>query len=112
MAVLDTVEGVYVWKGSKADTGQGRLVYRACEAYCKEKTLPVGRRVIGVQEGQESLVFRARFDAWDDGGGPGGVTKKFQDLYEKRVDQMTVRFCIFYFALIFVRAFFFSKGVG
>lgn len=45
--------------------------------------------MIGVQEGQEPLVFRARFEAWDDGG-PGGGTKVFQDVYEQRVVQMSV----------------------
>lgn len=48
----------------------------------------MGRRVIEVQEGQEPLVFRARFQAWDDGG-PGEI-KKFEDVYEQRMVQMTV----------------------
>lgn len=41
-----------------------------------------------MQEGQEPLVFRARFDAWDDGA--AGVSKVFQDVYDKRVEQMSV----------------------
>lgn len=89
MAVLDTVEAVYVWRGSKADVSQHRLLSRACDAYCPSKVLPVGRRVVGVQEGQEPLVFRARFQAWDDGG--AGETKIFQDVYEQRMVQMSVR---------------------
>lgn len=86
--MLDAVDGVYVWRGSKADVGHGALVQRACKTYSSKKTLAVGRRVIQVQEGQEPLIFRARFEAWDDGG--AGHSKKFQDVYDKRVEQMTV----------------------
>lgn len=89
MAVLDTVEGVYIWRGSKADASHHRMVFKACKAYCREKPYPLGRRVIGVQEGQEPLVFRARFEAWDDGGS-GAKAKKFEDVYEQRVVQMEV----------------------
>lgn len=88
VAVLDTVEGVYVWRGIKSDSFQYNLISRACQEYCLHKPLPVGRRVIKVREGHEPLVFRARFQAWDDGG-PGDV-KKFQDIYEQRVVQMSV----------------------
>lgn len=89
IAVLDTIEGVYTWRGSKADASHHSLVSRACKTYCKEKPLLVGRRVVGVQEGQEPLVFRARFEAWDDGG-PGAHAQKFHDVYEQRVNQMSV----------------------
>lgn len=88
VAVLDTVEGVYVWRGRLSDTSQYDIICRACEEYCPNKPLPVGRRVIKVREGHEPLVFRARFQAWDDGG-PGEI-KKFQDLYEQRMVQMSV----------------------
>ncbi|CAN0586804.1 unnamed protein product, partial [Ectocarpus sp. 12 AP-2014] len=82
VAVLDTVEGVYVWRGLHADSSQFALICRACEEYCRNKPLPVGRKVIKVREGQEPLVFRARFQSWDDGG--PGEAKKFQDVYEQR----------------------------
>ena len=88
VAVLDTVEGVYVWRGHLSDTSQYDVICRACEEYCVNKPLPVGRKVIKVREGHEPLVFRARFQAWDDGG-PGEI-KKFQDVYEQRMDQMSV----------------------
>ncbi|CAB1101471.1 unnamed protein product [Ectocarpus sp. CCAP 1310/34] len=87
VAVLDTVEGVYVWRGFHADSSQFALICRACEEYCRNKPLPVGRKVIKVREGQEPLVFRARFQSWDDGG--PGEAKKFQDVYEQRVVQMS-----------------------
>ena len=86
--MLDTVEGVYLWRGSKSDISQYRVIYRACKAFCSNKELEIGRRVIEVQEGQEPLVFRARFQAWDDGG-PGEI-KKFEDVYEQRMVQLTV----------------------
>lgn len=88
VAVLDTVEGVYVWRGRLSDTCQHDVICRACEEYCLHKPLPVGRKVIKVREGHEPLVFRARFQAWDDGG-PGEI-KKFQDVYEQRMVQMSV----------------------
>ncbi|CAN0269343.1 unnamed protein product, partial [Ectocarpus fasciculatus] len=78
VAVLDTVEGVYVWRGLHADSSQFALICRACGEYCLNKPLPVGRKVIKVREGQEPLVFRARFQSWDDGG--AGEAKKFQDV--------------------------------
>eukprot|EP00903_Cladosiphon_okamuranus_P009378 g8942.t1 len=87
VAVLDTVEGVYVWRGRLSDTAHYDVICRACEEYCLNKPLPVGRKVVKVREGHEPLVFRARFQAWDDGG--PGETKKFQDVYEQRVDQMS-----------------------
>lgn len=89
VAVLDTMEGVYVWRGPHADATQYALVVRACEAYCQDKELDFGRRVMAVQEGQEPLVFRARFQAWDDGG--MGEEPAFQDVYEQRVKQLLVR---------------------
>ena len=87
--MLDTDEGVYLWRGTKADVSRLKVIQRACKDYCKDKQLAVGRRVIAVQEGQEPSVFRARFQAWDDGG--SGASKKFEDFYEKRMAQMTVR---------------------
>lgn len=89
MAVLDTVEGVYIWRGRLSDTAHYDIICSACEEYCLNKPLPVGRKVIKVREGHEPLVFRARFQAWDDGG-PGEI-KKFKDVYEQRMDQMSVR---------------------
>lgn len=87
--MLDTDEGVYLWRGAKVDVSQLRIIQRACEEYCKDKPLAVGRRVIPVQDGHEPPIFRARFQAWDDGG--SGEDKKFEDVYEKRVVQLTVR---------------------
>ncbi len=79
---------MYLWRGLKSDSSQYHVICRACEEYCLHKPLPVGRKVIKIREGQEPLVFKARFQAWDDGG-PGDV-KKFQDVYEQRMDQMSV----------------------
>lgn len=87
--MLDADDGVYLWRGAKVGVPQYRIIQKACEEYCKDKPLAVGRRVISVQEGHELPIFRARFQAWDDGG--SGEDKKFEDVYEKRVVQLTVR---------------------
>jgi hypothetical protein len=92
MAVLDTVEATYVWRGSQAPAEFASVVTRAAGLYRDG-----GVRVVEVVQGNEPAEFCAHFQSWDDNllvtntgglgmrGGGNSSSGGFPDVYEQRI---------------------------
>ncbi|CAM9119257.1 unnamed protein product [Chrysoparadoxa australica] len=85
IAVLDTSEGLYVWKGSKANERHYRIISRGARRYGSAKKYEWGRRLAELTEDNETLEFKAHFQVWNDVKSAG-----FVDPYDKRLERLEI----------------------